>query len=64
MILNDGSVKIMDFGIARVLSANRNPDHAAGNIIGNGRLYGAGTVLGGRDRSPSDIFAYGVIFTN
>ena len=63
MVLRDGAVKIMDFGIARL---TRKPDATRltqqGYLIGTLR-YMAPEQLAGTDFDPQcDIFAYGVIF--
>ncbi len=63
MVLRDGTVKIMDFGIARLTST---PDATRltqqGYLIGTLR-YMAPEQLAGADFDPRcDIFAYGVIF--
>ena len=63
MVLADGTVKIMDFGIAR-LTANRDATRLTqqGSVIGT-LLYMAPEQFAGAEIDAlSDIFAYGVLF--
>lgn len=63
MVLADGTVKIMDFGIAR-LTANRDATRltSQGSVIGT-LLYMAPEQFAGAETDAlCDIFAYGVLF--
>src|SRR5215471_5141524 len=63
MVLRDGSVKIMDFGIARLASA---PDATRltqqGYLIGTLRYMAPEQLAGSDFDALCDIFAYGVVF--
>jgi eukaryotic-like serine/threonine-protein kinase len=61
MRLADGSVKIMDFGIARIASESANRLTQTGFIIGTW-AYMAPEQFNGTSDAQSDIFAYGVTF--
>ena len=63
MLLRDGTVKIMDFGIARL---TRTPDATRltqqGFLIGTLRYMAPEQLAGADFNAQCDIFAYGVIF--
>jgi len=63
MLLRDGTVKIMDFGIARL---TRKPDATRltqqGFLIGTLRYMAPEQLAGAEFNAQCDIFAYGVIF--
>jgi eukaryotic-like serine/threonine-protein kinase len=61
MRLADGSVKIMDFGIARIASESANRLTQTGFIVGTW-AYMAPEQFNGTSDAQSDIFAYGVTF--
>jgi serine/threonine protein kinase len=62
MILSDATVKIMDFGIARVLRDDTTRLTQAGNFLGT-LSYMAPEVFRGTDVNHlCDIFSYGVIY--
>jgi serine/threonine-protein kinase len=62
MILKDGSVKIMDFGIARLVQDTGNRLTQRGDIVGTIAYTAPEQFWGGEVDHLSDIFAYGVIF--
>jgi serine/threonine-protein kinase len=59
MILNDGRVKITDFGIARMRAAEVRTQ--TGVMLGSPRYMAPEQVLGKRAETRSDIFSLGVI---
>ena len=59
MILNDGRVKIMDFGIARMRTADVRTQ--TGVVLGSPRYLSPEQVLGKRSDGRADIFSLGVI---
>src|SRR5205823_426875 len=62
MVLTDSSVKIMDFGIARLIRENQTRLTQEGYLIGT-VLYMAPELLTGSDVDVlCDIWAYGVIY--
>jgi eukaryotic-like serine/threonine-protein kinase len=62
MLLNDGTVKLMDFGIARLLRDKRTRMTQQGRLLGS-FSYMAPEQFQGRDADiQSDIFAFGVIY--
>ena len=59
MILNDGRVKITDFGIARMRTADVRTQ--TGVVLGSPRYLSPEQVLGKRSDGRADIFSLGVI---
>ncbi len=59
MILSDGRVKIMDFGIARMRTAGVRTQ--TGVVLGSPRYLSPEQVLGKRSDGRADIFSLGVI---
>jgi serine/threonine-protein kinase len=59
MVMHDGLVKIADFGIARMRSAERNPDNTP--VLGSPRYMSPEQVLRKRAEAKSDIFSLGVV---
>lgn len=59
MILSDGRVKIMDFGIARMRTADVRTQ--TGVVLGSPRYLSPEQVLGKRSDGRADIFSLGVI---
>ena len=59
MLPDEGPVKIADFGIARMRSAETRSD--APNVIGSPRYMSPEQVLGRRADHRSDIFSFGVM---
>lgn len=59
MISKDGSVKVMDFGIAKVLSNTTVTD--AGSLLGSPAYMSPEQVMGGDITFKSDIFSIGVL---
>ena len=59
MILGDGRVKIMDFGIARMRTADVRTQ--TGVVLGSPRYLSPEQVLGKRSDGRADIFSLGVI---
>ncbi len=59
MILNDGRVKITDFGIARMRTADVRTQ--TGVVLGSPRYLSPEQVLGKRSDARADIFSLGVI---
>ncbi|MBC8164396.1 MAG: protein kinase, partial [Bryobacteraceae bacterium] len=62
MLLNDGTVKIMDFGIARLLSSLSTRLTQHGNLMGTISYMAPEQFMGEDVNELSDIFAYGTIF--
>jgi serine/threonine-protein kinase len=61
MRLTDGSVKIMDFGIARLAAPNTTKLTQSGLLIGS-LMYMAPEQFGGTADPLTDVFGYGVTF--
>ena len=62
MLLPNGQVKIMDFGIARMVDAASSRRTRGGDLLGT-TLYMAPELFRGADADAlSDVFAYGVIY--
>ncbi|HYH43168.1 MAG TPA: serine/threonine-protein kinase [Burkholderiales bacterium] len=59
MVLHDGVVKIADFGIARMRSAERGSESSP--VLGSPRYMSPEQVLRKRAESRSDIFSLGVV---
>jgi serine/threonine-protein kinase len=59
MVMHDGLVKIADFGIARMRSAERGTDTVP--VLGSPRYMSPEQVLRKRAESRSDIFSLGVV---
>ena len=59
MVLHDGVVKIADFGIARMRSAERGGEHS--QVLGSPRYMSPEQVLRKRAEARSDIFSLGVV---
>jgi serine/threonine protein kinase len=59
MVMQDGVVKIADFGIARMRSAERGNDTAP--VVGSPRYMSPEQVLRKRAEARSDIFSLGVV---
>lgn len=59
MLPDEGPVKIADFGIARMRSAETRSDTA--NVVGSPRYMSPEQVLGRRADHRSDIFSFGVM---
>jgi len=59
MVMQDGVVKIADFGIARMRSAERGNDQAP--VVGSPRYMSPEQVLRKRAEARSDIFSLGVV---
>jgi serine/threonine protein kinase len=62
MRLNDGSVKIMDFGIALVTQGTQTRVTPRGAVIGTFRYMAPERFKGAEPDARSDIFSYGLIF--
>ena len=62
MVLPDGSVKIMDFGIALVTQATESRLTPRGAMIGTFRYMAPEQFRSAQTDARSDIFAYGLIF--
>jgi predicted Zn-dependent protease len=62
MILKDGSVKMMDFGIARLVQDRGTRVTQHGNVIGTVQYMAPEQFRGGDVDSRCDVFAYGVIY--
>jgi eukaryotic-like serine/threonine-protein kinase len=62
MILKDGSVKIMDFGIARLMQDRGTRLTQHGNVIGTIQYMAPEQFQGGDVDALCDVFAYGVIY--
>jgi len=62
MLLNDGSVKIMDFGIALVTQGTQSRVTPRGAMIGTFRYMAPEQFKGAEPDARSDIFSYGLIF--
>ncbi|MBZ5678267.1 MAG: protein kinase [Acidobacteriia bacterium] len=62
MRLNDGTVKIMDFGIALVTQGTQSRVTPRGAMIGTFRYMAPEQFKGAEPDARSDIFSYGLIF--
>jgi serine/threonine-protein kinase len=62
MVLNDGGVKIMDFGIALVTQDTANRLTPQGSMLGTFRYMAPEQFFGMPSDEISDIFSYGIIF--
>jgi len=62
MVLPDGSVKIMDFGIALITQATESRLTPRGAMIGTFRYMAPEQFRNAQTDARSDIFAYGLIF--
>ncbi len=62
MVLSDGTVKIMDFGIARVTHDLSTRRTRQGFVIGTMLYMDPERLAGGEVSILSDIFAYGIIY--
>ncbi len=62
MLLPDGNVKIMDFGIALVSQETQNRLTPRGAVIGTFRYMAPEQFRGSQQDARGDIFAYGVVF--
>lgn len=62
MVLRDGSVKILDFGIARVVHSDTTRRTRTGFLIGTLAYMCPEQFLGEQVDARADIWAYGVIF--
>jgi serine/threonine-protein kinase len=62
MLLPDGNVKIMDFGIALVSQDTQNRLTPRGAVIGTFRYMAPEQFRGSQQDARGDIFAYGVMF--
>ena len=58
MVLENGAVKIMDFGIARLPTGSRT---FAGNVLGSPRYISPEQIVGRPVDARSDIFALGAV---
>ena len=59
-VLEDGAVKIMDFGIATLKSAHTRLT-SAGNVVGTASYLAPEQIGGGKPSESADIFSYGVL---
>jgi predicted ATPase/serine/threonine protein kinase len=67
MVRHDGFVKVLDFGLARLVYADsqssRGTESATGaRIMGTVRYMSPEQARGGNAESPSDIFSLGIVF--
>ncbi len=62
MLLPDGNVKIMDFGIALVSQETQNRLTPRGAVIGTFRYMAPEQFRGSQQDARGDIFAYGLVF--
>jgi len=61
LLTSDGAVKIVDFGLARYLSAEEPGTTAFGQIVGTPRYMAPEQLAGERGDSRSDLYALGCI---
>jgi serine/threonine protein kinase len=65
LVSNDGRVKLLDFGIAKLLGGDRNPGAAALTLEGGGALTpqfaAPEQVTGGAITTATDVYALGVL---
>ncbi len=62
MLLRDGTVKIMDFGIALITQSTHSRLTPRGAMIGTLRYMAPEQFRGAEPDARSDIFSYGLIF--
>ena len=62
MLLPDGNVKIMDFGIALISQDTQNRLTPRGAVIGTFRYMAPEQFRGSQQDARSDIFSYGLVF--
>jgi serine/threonine protein kinase len=59
MVTSEGTVKVVDFGIARIAESSRSQ---TGQVIGNFAYMSPQQIDGGRADARSDVWAAGVVF--
>ena len=69
MVRDDGYVKVLDFGLARLAPAHANDDHetatrltSAGQVMGTVKYMSPEQARGETAGPPSDIFSLGIVF--
>ncbi|MFN0105546.1 MAG: protein kinase domain-containing protein [Bryobacteraceae bacterium] len=63
MVRDDGFVKVLDFGLARLVYSDRpGNDSAPGFRMGTVRYMSPEQARGSKAESPSDIFSLGIVF--
>lgn len=61
MVLPDGTVKVLDFGIARIVNDTRTRHTATGMLIGTVEYMAPEQIQGADADELTDIFSYGVL---
>ena len=65
MVREDGCVKIVDFGLARLIereAEGEDPANAAGTVVGTPRYMSPEQARGERPGPSSDVFSLGIVF--
>jgi predicted ATPase len=62
MIRHDGFIKVLDFGLARLFTADEHEGSIAGAMIGTPRYMSPEQALGEAVQAASDIFSLGIVF--
>lgn len=61
MLTGGGSIKVADFGIARIVEETRDEDHEAGEVIGSARYMSPEQLMGRQATPRSDIYSVGIL---
>lgn len=61
VMLTGGSIKVADFGIARIVEETRDEDHESGEIIGSARYMSPEQLMGRQATPRSDIYSVGIL---
>lgn len=61
VMLTGGSIKVADFGIARIVEETRDEDHEAGEVIGSARYMSPEQLMGRQATPRSDIYSVGIL---
>jgi len=61
VLLTGGSIKVADFGIARIVEESRNEEHEAGEVIGSARYMSPEQLMGRQATPRSDLYSVGIL---